>query len=413
MEENKPRWEVKYEKYSSPEFKKKMSNLKGRITRYRNMEKNPKGTTSEEYRANKVKAMQEREKLENDPELKAYQIFEKNRDKIANIKEYRDSLLDRISKLPKDNAKLIEQKRIEVQAKNERIDNQEHRVDELLTEINSMKMGEERLAKQVELEKTLQSIQELKGQMPIFVNEIGNLVNKQKYYEEKVIPQKLNMERRISKCNIIAANLLKGKSIEDIDLRLSEEKYTSPDGKMKKNIAAAKAERSVEREEQLENSENNVTENNRIVEENTTNALTNPESFEIKHPRLAKLFARVKSFGSSLWNRIKNIGTRENDEKETEKSIGEKVGEEVSKMMDEKNKTEKNPSALEDTLKLNQDEKFVDKEMAENELLRKITEDGKDKTFREILKVNKERALENDRTNHQPAISKETDRDAR
>ena len=73
-------------------------------------------------------------------------------------------------------------------------------------------------------------------------NEISELQEAGKNFNETAENQKIMLERKIAKCNIIAANLLKGKDIGEFSLNVNDgkQKYTAQNNNMKKEIEASK-----------------------------------------------------------------------------------------------------------------------------------------------------------------------------
>ena len=97
MKESKPRWEKKYEEYTSQsakyaKMKRDLKILKeGKVT--------GDFKTKEEYQEavdKRAKKIEEYEK-----EVKGYENFKKNKEKIQNILEYRNELIEKLEKLPK------------------------------------------------------------------------------------------------------------------------------------------------------------------------------------------------------------------------------------------------------------------------------------------------------------------------
>lgn len=399
MEEKKPRWEIKYEKYLSEEpVKDKIAKLtrsqKSKITKLSKEIEALKAEkvvgdfkTREEYenaledhRVLIESKNYELEDLKNESEankeLEGYKNFEKNKDKIKNILEYRKSLEKKLSELPKDNLKQIENKRKEQQALEARIKEYQDEI-EYMKEVLKQDIPDEK--RQIELF-TLKTKMDMLGKLQeVQANndrEIIKLEEESKNFDEKSANKKEIYERKIAKCNIIAANLLKGKDIGEIELDVdaSGKTYTSPDGKLNKKIERAKKGKvykfDEEKGEFVEQEDYEYVEGEEM-EDNKNKMPARISDFAQKFPFIAKIGNFFKNMKNKIVEYFKDDDIFE--DKETRISR-EKIIDDIMK------ENEKNMS---------QDKSYREMISSEDKLLKEIAEKGVEKTFREKLAENR------------------------
>lgn len=313
---NKPRWEAKYEKMLNQEpVSEKIAKLKEEIE---NTKRNEVGTfkTEEEYQD----ALREAKfKLpEQEAQLQDYENYEKNKTKIANILAYRKDLEKQLENNPaaiemKKNSKILEE--------------QKKRANELMTKMQKSGIDKSEYNDlQEDLEITQTVIRNLDERNESLKTSSDN--------KEKEI-----CERKIAKCNLIAANLLKGKNLEDIQIKIEPSSKTFTEAKNNEKAGY----------------------------------LVNVSEFAKKHPRLAKIGEFFKNGFSSIKNRVAKVFAGKGKEK-TEQSISDKEMEEVREII---------RSAREA-------KKAEIKQSREDQLLSYIAEYGKEdgeKAFRDSLRV--------------------------
>ena len=319
---NKPRWEAKYEKMLNQEpVSEKIAKLEEEIE---NTKRNEVGTfkTKEEYQ----EALREAKfKLpEQEAQLQAYENYEKNKTKIANILAYRKELEKQLENNPvvkeiEKNSKILEE--------------QKKRANELMAKMQKSGIDEnEHNELQEDLDITQAVIRNLDERNESLKTSSDN--------KEKEI-----CERKIAKCNLIAANLLKGKNLEDIQIKIEPSSKTFTEAK--------------------NNEKTNTNEK--------AGYLVNVSEFAAKHPRLAKIGEFFKNGFSSIKNRVAKVFAGKGKEK-TEQSISDKEMEEVREII---------RSAREA-------KKAEIKQLREDQLLSYIAEYGKEdgeKAFRDSLRV--------------------------
>lgn len=370
---SKPRWEVKYEKLLMEEpITDKIQNTEEEIKRLKGEKVTGNFKSKEEYEeaVNKKSGTV----AETEAKLKRYKDFEKNKGKIANILEYRKSLEAKLDKLPKDTSQEVETKKQEINNMAKIIDTYLKKIEQTKAEI---KVAEKKLAEIPEEDSTkkinqrasvklltsiLQTYEQVVGEnqdkQSDLYREITTLEEEGKGFDKSAENKKMLYERRITKCNIMASNLLEGKDIGDIDLKVEQPqgKFTPANNKIKKQIQSAREEN--EKEENIK--AGNEKENDEEV------LPVEVSEFDEKHPRLAK----IKNFFKNIKDKISGIFTRgEQDDNIDLEEIEEEAKNEVGKNVEQSLKEE-----------------------SEDELLKKIAEMGVEKTFKEQIKFNREKS---------------------
>lgn len=379
---NKPRWEAKYEKMLNQEpVSEKIAKLKEEIE---NTKRNEVGTfkTKEEYQ----EALREAKfKLpEQEAQLQAYENYEKNKTKIANILAYRKELEKQLENNPvvkeiEKNSKILEE--------------QKKRANELMAKMQKSGIDEN-------------EHNELQEDLDITQAVIRNLNERDKILQADPANKEKEMcERRIAKCNLIAANLLKGKNLEDIQIKIE------PSNKVfKQQKTTKKQEQETEKQEKAP--KEGELSDPEIIDDEQENAKTNYpaklEDFATRHPRLARIAGFFKNGFSSIKNRVAKLFARKGEAQvETENSTPEntsnvelevenKTEQKVEEKVEEKTEQEPKLSDQEmeevrEIIKSSREAKKAEtKELRENRLLSYITEYGKEdgeKAFRDSLKA--------------------------
>ena len=351
--ENKPRWEKRYEELVAKEpVAEKIVKLKEEIA---NIKKGEVGDfkTKEDY----DKAFGEaRQDLPNkEKELVNYKNYEKNKAKIANILAYRKELEEELKKLP------VIDRKMEMEKNNRLLEVQEARIDELIAKMNRPGIDKNEYS-------------ELQEDLGITQAVIRNLKEQNKILEDDSADKKREMcERRIAKCNLIAANLLKGKNLEDIQIKIEPSSKTFTEAKTEeaKQVETpeepTKNEESQEpvKEEKLEEINEAV---NEALEEDFERTNTdagypvNVSEFAERHPRLAKIAGFFKNGFSSIKDKIAKLFARKNEEQvETENSTPENTSNVEPEV---ENKTEQKVEEKVEE-KTEQEPKLSDQEMEE------------------------------------------------
>lgn len=367
---SKSRWEVKFERYMSEEpVSEKIESLSRKIEEMKNGKIKGEFKTKEEYETAKSKRDGDIGKLEN--ELKGYKNYEKNKDKIKNIYEYRKNLQGKLEKLPKDRSKQIQgeyeyldEAKKQLTTTGEECDRLSSEIDELNAKLKNAKDGEketikEEIAKkrealgvaqdkQTELMKKIPAAQELLDKLKAEDKEFDKYRNKRETYE-----------RKIAKCNIIAANLLKGRDIDDIDLSVE-----SRDSRF-----TAKGEEAVKAKGLREAAKRLIINPATLEVEGVKKALSKVNEFAKKHPRLAKIGAFFKNIKDKFANAFKG--------KQEENTFEDK---------DKVEKTEK--EAEEEAIKT---EEELEKE--ENAFIKSIAVKGHDAATRDKYEAGHEKAV--------------------
>jgi len=329
------RWEKKVNEYTTNRakyeaLKTEIENLKkGKVTGAK---------TKEQYEAALSKRKAEIQKKE--AEYKGYENFKKNEDKLKNILEYRKTLEKKLAALPKDTREDVSKKQEEQKKLTAKIKEYQKSVEDMKKMLKG-DIAED--VKQVTLfaiktrMDALGALQEQQGKLDM---EIADLQEQGKNFNEETAGKKELYERRIAKCNLLAANLLKGKSIDDIGLRVEEEgkKFNSPDGSLKDKTDSARQEGGIGAKDDT--------------------ALEPVSEFAKKHPRLAKIGNFFKNLKDKTVDFIR--GKEEDEEEQETGGAKPEVKEDVAKMFED-----------------------------EDRLLKEIAEKGAEKTFKDRLKDNR------------------------
>lgn len=401
---NKPRWEAKYEKMLKQEpVSEKITKLKEEIERTK---MNEVGTfkTKEEYQDALREAKLKLPKQE--AQLQDYENYEKNKEKIKNIYEYRKILENKLAKLPKSQKREIEDKNKELNENNAKTQEISNKVDELLAKINSGKLTSvERAATEVELQNTLQTEKLLKEKSSNLDNEIKKLnIEEEKANLDEIVAEREKYERKIAKCNLIAANLLKGKDLEDIQIKIepsnkvfkqqkTTQEYEKQEDASQEQLEEPKKQEKAPKEGELGEPE--------IIDDEQENYPANLEDFAIRHPKLAKIAEFFKDGFNNIKDKVAKVFAKK-DKNEVVQDSNEKADNELEQEVDEQQEQtvdKETEQEVNEQQEQKTDEKYMEevkqaiKEIRENknedELLKHIANDGHEKTFKEHLRVNK------------------------
>lgn len=211
----------------------------------------------------------------------------------------------------------ISDKQKEVEAIGLRIDQYQKEIEETKKSLKQPKMSEsDKQTLLIGLKAKMDSLGELQDRQAAADKTIKDLQEQSKSTDFKAVAkQRTQMEKKIVQCDILAANLLKGKSIEDIEVKVENGRFTEPTGKLKQKIEASKEEPTKENTTEAEQEQ---------VQEQETSLVEQTE-FEKKHPRLAKISRFFKNIKEKLTNRK---GKEEEPEKEpdTAEAIAKTIG---------------------------------------------------------------------------------------
>lgn len=363
---NKPRWEAKYEKMLNQEpVSEKIAKLKEEIE---NTKRNEVGTfkTKEEYQD----ALREAKfKLpEQEAQLQDYENYEKNKTKIANILAYRKELEKQLENNPvvkeiEKNSKILEE--------------QKKRANELMAKMQKSGIDEN-------------EHNELQEDLDITQAVIRNLNERDKILQADPANKEKEMcERRIAKCNLIAANLLKGKNLEDIQIKIEPSNKVFKQQKNTKEQAQEPEKQENATEKQEKAPKEGELSDPEIIDDEQENAKTNYpaklEDFATRHPRLAKIAEFFKNGYNNIKDRITKIFAKK-DENIVAQDANTKADKEPEQEADKQQEPEIDEKYMEE---VKQAIKEVRDNKNEDELLKHIANDGHEKTFRDHLKVNK------------------------
>jgi len=439
MKESKPRWEKKYEEYTSQSGK--YQNMRMYIKALKEGKVTGEFKTKEEYQ----KAVDARAKqiAEYEKELNGYENFKKNKDKIQNILEYRNGLIEKLSKLPKarneEETENLNNKKKEQETKSQRIAQYQKEIDELRQQLKNELSDSDKQILLLTLKTKMDSMGILQEEQANLSREIAALEEIGKDIDEETQRKTATYERKIAKCNIIAANLLKGKELGEFEIKVipEDKKLKSSDGKLSEEVEKARYEQEQtvaqenveETAEKLEDSAYNAPE---IIDDAMENAeedkaIAEVNTFAQKHPRLAQIANFFKTMGSRVANLFKRKDAEELEtieaelvEENNKDDLFEEIEENVQKQVEsekEEASAYKETSAedleedmdydyaeftemLRRSIKKGKEQSAPKKaekslEEAENEMLKAIAEKGQAKAFREKLAVNKQQSANN------------------
>lgn len=320
MEQKKPRWEKKYEDYK--EHGSKYQNMKRKLTELKKGKVTGDFKTKEEYQ-NAVDA-RERQIAEYEKEVKGYENFKKNGQKVQNILDYRNGLIEKLDKLPKvrneEETKKLNDKKEEQAAKAQRIGQYQVEIDDLKLQLKNKDLSDnDKQILLLTLKARMEAMGILQEEQSKLDREITSLEEIGKDVNEEVQRKTATYERKIAKCNIIAANLLKGKELGEFEIKVIPEykRFTSNDGQLPKQVEQARLEHQNDRagldeptvgeEEAGDNTHNDaeiVEDEPEITEEDREIAEVN--DFATKHP----ILARIGNFFTNMGSRISNLFKR-------------------------------------------------------------------------------------------------------
>lgn len=352
-----------------PDVKTKIDELKEKMNSMK-----PNGKNKEEYKKSLIEINDEKKKISK--KINFYENYEKNKDKINNIRDFQFELQDKLTSLK--GVKEFSTKISTIDKELQNMDVQLEKaqkfiklVDEKLKDNNLNDEERNDLTDKKEKTKKMINDQNVSYQFKLkqkieFENENSKLKEEYKDIDKEIA----NTENLISKCNVIWSSLLKGKNWDEIQVVLEKANFTAGKGtttkikrlsEYQKENSEKSKQKSEEQEENIENSENPKIENK---EQEESNLPIPVPTFKEKHPILSKIPGLNKLFEK----RYEKQKVLKNEEVIEPAKIAEKTSK-ISKKDWEKIKIE------------------MDKN--ENETLKKITENGYNE-FRKSLSVSVE-----------------------
>lgn len=278
-------------------------------------------------------------------EKKEYRKLTKIKEKmpqIDNVVEYRNKLKKELNDLKKEisvreNLEKAGKKQEELSAKIERY---QKRYEDIVKQLKNDKLDPDK-RKQLENEKSLinedmPKVQdEMTKQEKVLGNGLGEKRQLSDLSKEELETKRFDIQTKVSKCNLVARNLLDGLSWEQIDIKLDnwkDKRFKSVDNKLETEIEALKRKR----EEKVNDFKLDIKEDgldykkedglNYKIEEKTNK----PDlTFADKHPRLAK----IGNFFKGLKDRFI---------KKDQPEMSEKYNPEIT-TVEEKNEKEEKP----------------------------------------------------------------------
>lgn len=268
--------------------------------------------------------------------------------KIENVIQYRNSLKKELEELKKEldaNKRLLEANEKREKAEKEIASCQEN-YEKISKELRNNKLEQkDRLKLEKDRAKITQKMAKsqkiMKNQEDILMN---GLKDKAGLSKEEIEDKASDIQNRISKCNLVANNLLNGLSWDEIDKKLDnwkDKRFTCKDGKLSRKTEENKeTEQNKETEELFENlfpeTEENSNEYDIISDSNAEAYNINKRlMFEKKHPMLAKIQNWFKKVFGNEEKMLQEGKVEEKVEEEVEEKVEEKVEEEVEEKVKE------------------------------------------------------------------------------
>ncbi len=400
MEYKKSRWENEYDNYKAnkDELKTKMAAIRREQAQ---LKEGP------DYAAKKAE-LQELKKT-----ATIYAKIEKNSSKIENILSFKKELVGKTADLltQKNEIEKLDTSKTKLESAIKKLDDDRQksvdRIKKIEEELKNPQLKEEDKQKlQREKQEKLKNIQENDVKFQEVANTRDAVVSKiEQYDKDKINKEILKNEQLLGKCDLIGANLVKGRSMEEISTSLQNFKFT-PNKDFAKKIQAMRDMYGKDKEQPMkENKEEskdkgNAADKNKDSEADLTeeieqgvqraieqedrkdaegkeeNKPAKVSEFDQRHPRLAK----VKNFIKNAWTTIKDKITKES--KELEPEIKES----------ETTKAEKQEQETKEPKIKNSDFEYAMKHLDgqdQDEVLKTIAEKGT-AGFRESIKVEKQ-----------------------
>lgn len=260
-------------------------------------------------------------------EIKKISIIKKNISKIDNILEYRDLLIAK--------AKEIEDQ-IKDFKEEDGIDKIQNEIIELETKMTTMQFEKQTIEEQLKdsslEEKTRNKLVGKLSDINTKMNENNvEFMKKQQVLDkskentnkfkdidvEALKKTKMELSQKISKCNMIANNLIQGKSWDYVEYTLDNWKNREFKSDKKIQRDAKPLNRESKEKDQKAKEEENVPEVKEDLEENTPEVGTDLEAvseFDLKHPRLAKIKNWIKTRAQVISNRVRGRKLEEIEE---------------------------------------------------------------------------------------------------
>lgn len=215
MEYKKSRWEMEYDKYNKDkdELKSKMAAIKRELAELKE---------GAEYAAKK-KELKEMEKTQ-----VKYDRIEKNKDKIENVLKFKKDLVGRTVELVEKKTEIEKYEKVlkTFEQKIEKLDNENqrllNRVRQIDNELKNPNLKEaDRVKLQEERKEKVNAAKENNTKYSEVANKKDAVGKKLETFDkDKISEELLKNEKLLGKCDLIGANLLKGKNMEEISAKL-------------------------------------------------------------------------------------------------------------------------------------------------------------------------------------------------
>lgn len=348
MENNKSKWESKYEEFKNGNMSKELETMKEKIkdeaNKFNEAIKNGKNDEAK-------KAQDEINKLQGEIKKKeAINTSVKfNSSKIENILQLKKDLV-------KDSVELLNKKSEidQYQEAEQTIKDKDADIMTLNTDMEAINAKIKQVDKQLEniqlspadREKLEKDKEKLKAEKSAKAKEIGdnnndysNALNKREGLADKVSKYNINdidialaqNEKLIAKCDMVGKNLLNGKNMEEINASLKKFKFT-PNKDFAKKVTTMRSVYEKEENEAV-NTVKEAVEEAKKAEENAKNALEKAKKAEEEYKKISNLPVPKTNLWQKAINGLANIFKKGGNKKDVKTQVEEakKEAEEAKK----------------------------------------------------------------------------------
>ena len=243
---------------------------------------------------------------------------------VENVIEYRDKLKEQLNELKTElhTRETLANASKKIEQLGQEIDRLQEQSAKVSKQLKDPKLTDEKRAElqaeQNEIGTKMAKTQDgIKENEDILNSAVGTKRDLQDLSTEEIKKRTVDTQTKISKCNMVAHNLLNGLNWNMIDMKLDnwqDRKFTSKDGKLKDEIETSKGSKKEDREEtQKMGKEDEEVFYFDDLEEDAPSKNPPALTFAQKHPRLAK----IGDFFKGLKDRIFKNGKDDTQNTET------------------------------------------------------------------------------------------------
>ncbi len=356
------KWEDKYEKYKNGGIDQIIEDLKKNGLESESINKKELKVGSKD-----VTTDMSSKGIVTKKEKEEYKKLTKIKDKmpqIENVVEYRNRLKNDLKQMKEEMGirENLEKATKEKEDLEKKIAGYQDRYEKISKELKNNKLEADK-RKKLESEKSeiaekMPKAQEkMEAQEDILLKSLGEKRELAKLSKEEIDKKMFETQNKISKCNLVAGNLLNGLNWEQIDIKLDnwkDRKLTSKDGKLDKDIEDFKIRRQ-EKVDKFALDRDKMADIIQMSEENYYDKdlieYNKPElTFADRHPRLAKIGNFFKNMKDKFFNREEK-GSKDVKEKGS-KDVKEKELGDIKEKNDEEPKNNEKGKSFKDEIKI-------------------------------------------------------------